>query len=235
MTPSPPADELYSLPLDEFIDARDELVRRLRAAGEKQAAAGVKSLRKPTLPAWAVNQLARREADSIRRLLEIRDEIARGGGARDLRRLSNERRGVMGYLVERAEQILEEGGHSASAATLDEVSKTLQAGGDADERDRLERGVLDRPLDPSGFEGLAGFPAAAESEPVQRPSAAQRRKAEERAADADRAEREAADARAEADAAQRAAEEARARAESAARRAEKLRAKADEALEELGS
>ena len=238
MTPTQPADELYSLPLDEFTDARDELVRRLRDAGDKEAAAATKSLRKPSLPAWAVNQLARRERDELTRLLAIRDELADAGDAQEMRRLSNERRRVMGHLVERAGQILEEAGHASSAGTLDAVSKTLQGGATDEERDRLARGVLDRPLEPSGFEGLGGFEAfaaAAEVESAPRPSAAARHKAEKLAAEAEEAEREAVELRAEVERAARAAEDAQRRAERAARRAEKLRKKADDALDDLGA
>lgn len=239
MTPNPPADDLYALPLDEFTEARDELVRRLRDGGDKVAAAAVKSLRKPSLAAWAVNQLARREEESLHRLLSIRDDLAEAPRAQDMRRLSNERRGVMARLVERAGEILEGAGHSASAATLDSVSKTLQGGSTDEERDRLARGVLDRPLEPSGFEGLEGFEAfaaAAEEEPATpRPSAAARRKAERLASDAEEAEREASELRAEADGAADVARQATQRAEQAATRAEKLRKKADEALDELGS
>lgn len=239
MTPTPPADDLYSLPLDEFTQARDELAGSLKSKGDQEAAAAVKALRKPSLPAWAVNQLARHEMESLHRLLELRDALADAHEAKEMRSLSAERRSVMSHLVERAEEILEESGHSAAASTIDAVSKTLQAGGSDEERDRMSRGVLDRPLEPSGFEGIGGFEAftaGAEEEPVPaRPSAAARRKAEKLAADAESAEREAGELNTEAERATRVAEQTRERAEKAATRAERLRAKADAALDELGS
>src|SRR5205823_1201867 len=52
-------EHLYSEPLDRFIDARTELVKRLREQGSGDAAAEAGRLRKPTVPAWAVDQLAR--------------------------------------------------------------------------------------------------------------------------------------------------------------------------------
>src|SRR5256885_1710261 len=54
------ADELYGLPLRDFTKARDDHARRLRKEGRREVADAVKALRKPTLPAWALNQLARR-------------------------------------------------------------------------------------------------------------------------------------------------------------------------------
>ncbi|MDQ4143860.1 MAG: hypothetical protein M3198_09000 [Actinomycetota bacterium] len=238
MTPTPPADDLYSLPLDEFTAARDELAKRLRDEGDKEASRAVKALRKPNLPAWAINQLARREGEALGRLLALRDELAEAGDAKELRRLSSERRKTMSLLVERATEILTEAGHSSSASTTEAISQSLQAGDDEEERDRLIRGVLDRPLEPSGFEALGGFEAfasAAEGEPEPAgPSPAERHKAEDLAREAEAAEREAGELATRADEAEDLAASARDSAEKAARRAEKLRRKADEALEALG-
>ncbi len=232
VTSTQPVDELYALPLDEFTPARDELVKRLRAGGDKDAADAVKALRKPTLPAWAVNQLARKEAEPLRRLLELRDELSDAGDAKEVRRLSEERRKVMAHLVDRAGEILEEAGHSATAATIEAVSKTLQAGGGDEDRERLVRGILDRPLEPSGFEALSGFEAfaTAEEEPDPGPSPAARRKAEKLAKEAEAAEREANELAHKADEAERLAADLRDRADKASRRAETLRSKADAAL-----
>ena len=49
---------LYRLPLAEFVPARDQLARQLRAAGDREAARQVASLRRPSISAWAANQLA---------------------------------------------------------------------------------------------------------------------------------------------------------------------------------
>src|SRR6201994_219112 len=62
------ADDLYGLPLDRFIPERAALVRALRGGGEREQAAEVAALRKPSVAAWAVNQLIRtqrREVDSL--------------------------------------------------------------------------------------------------------------------------------------------------------------------------
>ena len=53
-------DQLYGLPLEEFTKARDAEARRLRAEGDKDAAAAVKALEKPTKAAWAINQVVGR-------------------------------------------------------------------------------------------------------------------------------------------------------------------------------
>jgi hypothetical protein len=49
---------LYRRPLEEFVAARDQLARQLRAAGDRDAARQVAGLRRPSISAWAANQLA---------------------------------------------------------------------------------------------------------------------------------------------------------------------------------
>lgn len=58
-------DRLYAGPLTEFISARDALAKELRAAGDREAASAVKSLRKPSRAAWALNRVAHQEPDSL--------------------------------------------------------------------------------------------------------------------------------------------------------------------------
>ena len=58
-------DELYGLPLDRFTPERNALARELRNLGERERGAEVAALRKPSVAAWAVNQLARTQKRSI--------------------------------------------------------------------------------------------------------------------------------------------------------------------------
>ena len=69
-------DGLYGLPLDEFTRARDELARRVRQEGDGERAAEIKQLRKPSVPAWVVNQLARQRELDMRRLLQAGEQLA---------------------------------------------------------------------------------------------------------------------------------------------------------------
>src|SRR6058998_3424105 len=63
-------DRLYALELGEFTAERDQLARELRSGGEREHADQVKSLRKPSLAAWTINQLARRERRDVDLLLD---------------------------------------------------------------------------------------------------------------------------------------------------------------------
>ena len=56
------ADELYAGAVGEFTPARDAAAK---AQQDKDLAKRIKALRKPTVAAWAVNLLVRREGDQI--------------------------------------------------------------------------------------------------------------------------------------------------------------------------
>jgi hypothetical protein len=227
-------DELYALPLEDFTAARDELVRKLQDAGDTGAAKEVRSRRKPTLPAWAVNQLARRHGDELRELLDLRDQLA-SGNASAIRAASTERRKLIASLTDHARSVLEESGHSASSTTLERVTRSLLAGGTDTERELILEGRLTRDLAPSGFEGFSGASAVMEEEESAAGKVDERasRRAEELSKDAEAAEREAARLEREAEVARNEADTLERRAERARTKAEKARAKADEAIDSL--
>ena len=226
-------DDLYARPLEEFTAARNELVRQLEDAGDKGTAKEVRSLRKPTLAAWAVNQLARRHSDELRKLLALRDKLA-SADASALRAAATERRKLLASLTNHARALLQEAGHPASAATLERVSNSLLAGGTETERELILVGRLTRELAPSGFEGFseaAGMPEQDIGE--DRGDVRAERRAEELSKVAYEAEREATRLKRQAEAARLEADSLERRAEQARTKAEKARAKADEALDAL--
>src|SRR6266498_1094600 len=106
---------LYGLPPEQFVAARDELARALRGAGERQAAARVAGLRRPTVAAWAVNQAARRRPELVTDLIEAGERLRQAqrralsglrGGA--LRTAGAERRVAIERLLAEAADVLEE-------------------------------------------------------------------------------------------------------------------------------
>src|SRR6516164_2029776 len=68
-------DALFALPLDEFTAARNTLAARLKKEGRPGDAERVKSLQKPPVSAWAVNQLYRQHREAFDRLLEAAREF----------------------------------------------------------------------------------------------------------------------------------------------------------------
>jgi hypothetical protein len=180
--PAEEIDRLYGLPLDEFTRARDELARRARREGDAERAAEIKQLRKPSLPAWVVNQLARQRELDMRRLLQAGEQLA-GAQAEAIRAQSGDaflqaRRDehhALEALAARAREILADAGRGTAA--LDRVLATLRAGSlTEDGRALLKSGRLTEELEPPGFEALAGLDLPMRPQlPVPEPKEARRR------------------------------------------------------------
>ena len=58
-------DAIYAAPLDGFTKERDRLAKGLAGAGDKSGAARLKGLKKPSISAWVVNQLARQAPEEV--------------------------------------------------------------------------------------------------------------------------------------------------------------------------
>jgi hypothetical protein len=149
-------DALYAGDRDDFVPARDELAKRLRKDGDREAADRVKALRKPTVAAWAVDRLARDEADDVQALLESVDELrdaqqdALGGDPARFREASAAHREILDRLVGAAARAL---GDEGTAATVDKVRETLQAAPvDEETREDLARGRLTKELSGGAFD-----------------------------------------------------------------------------------
>ncbi len=169
---SPTDDELrrlYTLPLGEFTAERNVLAKRLQKSGDKDAADEVKSLAKPSVSAWVVNQLFAREEERMRGLLTA-GEHARSalqhtltvGDAEALREALHDQRELRDELRQRAAEILEQDVRAASQTILDRVTVNLDALAlSPAAAEEATRGWLDADLEPPGFEVLAGLQLAA--------------------------------------------------------------------------
>jgi hypothetical protein len=63
-------DELYAVPLDEFVRERNALAAQLRKDGRREEADEVKGLQKPNAAAWALNRLAHGRRAEVAAFLE---------------------------------------------------------------------------------------------------------------------------------------------------------------------
>jgi hypothetical protein len=157
-------DELYSLPLDRFTAARDELARRLRKAGDRAASEDVKRLRKPSVAAWALNQVRRREPRRVDELIAAGDRLRdaqrqlQAGGERGLLRQSTaEERALVQELVGLGERELVDVGHSVTGTLRDKLRQTLHAvARDPEIREQLSSGRLVSDRQVSDFGLVAG-------------------------------------------------------------------------------
>jgi hypothetical protein len=239
------ADDLYALDPTEFTAARDRLATELRKAGDREAAAEVKALRRPTVTAWALNQLARRQGDQVRLLRDASAEVARaqaeasaGGDPSTFRRLTRERRELVHRLAAAAVGMLDEREPGSGAGRRDALVTALEAASMDEEGGRalLAGRLAAEPQPTAGFGGLltaAVTAAEGTARPAGGPSRREAGTARTRAERARAAAMDAAEAAAAAEekvaALERQLEDARSRAERARGRADEAAAAADEA------
>jgi len=158
-------ERLFGLGPESFVAARNEAARRLRREGDAGAAARVTALRRPSMSAWAVNQLARGRGPELEGLLEVGGRLraahraaVAGGGADALRAATRAEREAVAGLLAAAVEVLESTGHATTEATRDRIAATLHAAAaDPAAAELVRRGRLTHDLDPAGF----GTPDAA--------------------------------------------------------------------------
>jgi len=158
------ADELYALPLNAFVDRRQALAKALRDGGDPAGAKRIGAMAKPSVSAWAVNQLWWSHREPFEELLRSAQSLLESADARPAFEAQ------MRALRERARDILVRAGHGGNATLLRRVATTLHAIAAAGSfaPDASGRLVADR--DPPGFEAMEGVAwATKEPQPVEPP------------------------------------------------------------------
>jgi hypothetical protein len=226
-------EELYQLPLDEFTGARNALAK---SSGD----ASVKKLEKPTLAAWAVNQLYWRQRKIYDDLIKTSGQVRAAhqqmlaGKSADVRAPEVFHNEALRKSKEAIRALLEAAGHSPSDGVMTPITETLDALPTMDPPGRLTK-----PLRRTGFEALQGVTIAARpSKPVEkkaepsRPAATESEK-ERKKREADQQELAMARERLRfAEAAEREAEASLDRAKRTLDRAERTRERIEGELEE---
>lgn len=152
------AAELYAVDRDEFVRERDA---RARATEDRDLAARIRKLRKPTAAAALVNRFVREQPDRVRELRDLGDALRQAhrdlDGAR-IRELSPQR----GRLVDELSTMVTDG---ASDTVAREVRETLDAAvADPDTAEEVARGQLVTALHPGtgiGDDDMAAWFASA--------------------------------------------------------------------------
>lgn len=152
------ADGLYGLRPSEFISARTLRASEAKQAGDRQLAASIASLKRPTKSAWLVNVLVRQCREHLNELLELgenmrvaQDRLA----GEQLRGIARRRLEVESALTQLARQIAGDAGELVSDEMARELGATLEAAfADPAARDAVRRGRLTVALDYSGFGGI---------------------------------------------------------------------------------
>ena len=249
------AEELYGLAPSAFVAARNALAA---SASDRDVAAQIRALRKPSTSVWVVNLLSRRRPADAAKLAALAAELREAQDDRDAARLTalnKDRRMLVSGLVRDATTLAEGEGVDVGAGIVAEVERTLGAAArDEAAASAVRTGRLLRPLEASGVDpvdltdAVAGEAPAA-PEPADGPLPGRgrddlaerraRRDAERAAAAARReladAERDAARAEARVAAARERDALLRDRVDGLERELERIRADAEAAADELGA
>ncbi len=159
-----PSAELYALPLQSFTAARNALASSLKRDGHAEEAERVRTLPRPSVSAWTVNQLYWHQRPLFEALITAGEKFRAAqqaqlaGKKADLIAALDARRGAVGALTQVAARVLHDAGNSPTADMMRRVTTTLEAlathwrGPDAPAHGRL---MADVP--PPGFEALAAL------------------------------------------------------------------------------
>jgi hypothetical protein len=157
-------DALFQLPLTEFTAARNALAGRLKKAGDAAEADRIKAIGKPSVPAWAVNQLFWKHRIAFDRLLDAGERFRKAqtaqlaGKSTDLRAPLEERRTALSELSAHAARLLAEAGNTGAPDTMRRITTTLEALSTyAGIPDTPQPGRLVDDVQPPGFEALAAL------------------------------------------------------------------------------
>jgi hypothetical protein len=147
-------DNLYRGPLSEFTAARNALVKEHRGAD----ASRIRKLAKPSVVAWAVNQVywhARKTYDELIRSgekLRQAQIAALEGKKADIRATGDAHRRAIADAVKEAERLAAESGSHPSPDALIRTFEALSLAAEPPETP----GRLTKELRPAGFEALTG-------------------------------------------------------------------------------
>jgi len=178
---------LFQAALKDFVAERKRLLTELKTAGDKDGAARLGKLARPSVSAWTVNQLWWRERQAFEELIAAAARVKSGD-----RDASNKHREALAELRQRAGAILEEAGNAASEGTLRRIATTLSALAATGGFEPDPPGALVADRDPPGFETFAPgtAPSAAPAPAPKKDETLAQRRAEEEERKRRAAERE---------------------------------------------
>src|SRR3712207_3858496 len=108
------ADELYSLPPDQFTATRNDRAKAARREGDRDLAQQIGAFAKPSAAAWAMNMLARHRSDVIDQVADLGAALRKAQEDLDSKRLREQsrlRHDLLRAIAQEGEQLAEELGN----------------------------------------------------------------------------------------------------------------------------
>lgn len=144
------AAELHSAPPTDFVSTRDT---RAKQVEDRELAAQVKSLRKPSIAAWVMNLFAVERSERLGQALQLAEELREAQEDLDasaLSKLSRDRRALTAQLAQEAASLASARGERITDSTIEAVRQTINAAFfDPDAAAAVASGRLLRELEPS--------------------------------------------------------------------------------------
>jgi hypothetical protein len=157
-------DSLYEVPPAGFVQARNALVKSMKADGKRVQAEETAKLSRPTASVWASNQVARHAAHLVEQLAEATTRL-QGGATRDREKYAaaiNQHRELLNQVRERVAAVLSGAGLRAAPATVAAAVQNFRTGlMDPHTRPLLLQGRLTADVGVAGGAGLFGLEAFA--------------------------------------------------------------------------
>ena len=176
-------DELYAAPLAEFVQRRNAVAARLRAAGKDDEANAIRAIPKPRATVWALNKVAREDRKSIERMVAAFDRVKRAQLRRpdEMGATADALRTAIETVVHKASAAIRDAGGGVSVDTHRRLATTLR-GAAAGARSALLSGSLTEEVSAPGFELFGdAVPSGRRPRAVARPKApAREQRAHER-------------------------------------------------------
>jgi chromosome segregation ATPase len=236
-------DDLLAIPPKRFTAARNAAAKEVAAGGDREAAAEIKGLPRPTLALWSLNRVAHEHSDLVAAFIDAAAKLRKAhesGG--DIRAATRPEREAEGRVAEAAVQVAA-GEGAATETVMRGIRQALgAAAADPEVAATLRAGRLIREPEAPSIDQLLGSltvaPAGSKAKAPSKSDRQERRRAlrdevaeaKADAADAREAARGASDA---ATAARREWEQAQRAAEKAERQSEKANERLDELQQRL--
>jgi hypothetical protein len=157
-------DALFQLSPPEFVAARNALAAQMKKAGRDDIAGRVRSLPKPSISAWTVNQLYWKHRAAFEKLLATGERFRQAQASRlagrnaDIHRLLNERREELSAMARLAAEILQRSSGAAPSGVMRRITASLEALSACGTLEGAPRaGRLVEDVDPPGFDALAAL------------------------------------------------------------------------------
>ncbi|MFC7406392.1 hypothetical protein [Georgenia alba] len=163
------ANELYGLPLGDFVPTRNTRAKQARKDGDTDLAWAIQGLAKPSTAAWLVNLMVRHMSEEIGQVLELGETLRRAQGdldAKQLRALGQQRRKLLAAVVDKGRDLAAEQDQKVSGSVAEQAADTLQAAmADETAAAALRTGLLVQPMSATGLgsvdlEGVVAVPDA---------------------------------------------------------------------------